>query len=190
MPSIRTVSPTVEPVTLAEAKTHLRITSTDDDTWITAAITAAREDAEAMTRRALITQTWALALDEFPDAIQLSPARVLGISSVTYYDEDGVQQTLAGTSYDLDNYSEPAWLVPAAGYSWPSTLEKVNCVIVTYTCGYGASAASVPEPYKMWIKMRVAAMNENREQLAAGDAPEAVTALDGLLDRFRVMVAA
>jgi uncharacterized phiE125 gp8 family phage protein len=56
----------VEPITLNEAKAHLRVFGTDDDGYITSLIAAARQSAESLTDRALLPQTWELALDEFP----------------------------------------------------------------------------------------------------------------------------
>lgn len=66
MPSRQTTAPSVEPVSLIEAKAHLRVDVTDDDGYISALIVAARQAAETITRRALITQSWAVTLDQFP----------------------------------------------------------------------------------------------------------------------------
>lgn len=70
--------PAVEPVTLAEAKTHLRVDLADDDLLIGALITAARQHAETITRRALVTQQWKMTLDQFP-------APSMNISSANWY---------------------------------------------------------------------------------------------------------
>jgi uncharacterized phiE125 gp8 family phage protein len=66
MPSRIAVGPSVEPLTLAEAKTHLRVAITDDDALITSLIVAARMDAESITRRAFISQQWRAVGDRFP----------------------------------------------------------------------------------------------------------------------------
>jgi hypothetical protein len=68
MPSVLITPPAAEPVTLAEAKLHLRVETgfTDDDALITAMITAARARAETVTRRAFVSQVWKLVLDQFP----------------------------------------------------------------------------------------------------------------------------
>jgi len=58
--------PAVEPVILSEAKSYLRITDTDDDAFINALITGVRQRFESWTARSLITQTWTLWLDGFP----------------------------------------------------------------------------------------------------------------------------
>ena len=66
MPLNLITPPAVEPVTLADAKAHLKVDTTDDDALITALITAARARAEWHTGRALITQSWTLWLDAWP----------------------------------------------------------------------------------------------------------------------------
>ena len=54
----RTAAPTVEPVTLGEIKTHLRLTGTEDDYLLPQLVKAARDYVETFTRRAICTQTW------------------------------------------------------------------------------------------------------------------------------------
>ncbi len=66
MPSVLVTAPIEEPVSLAEAKLHLRVDYSNDDLLIAALITAARQHAENDTRRALVTQTWRQVLDQFP----------------------------------------------------------------------------------------------------------------------------
>jgi Phage gp6-like head-tail connector protein len=60
--------PSVEPVSLTEAKLHARVEYPDDDALISSLITSARRYCETALRGALITQTWALMLDSFPSA--------------------------------------------------------------------------------------------------------------------------
>lgn len=66
MPSILVTGPSEEPVSLAEAKLHLRVDDNADDALISALIVAARQHAENDTRRALVTQTWRQVWDQFP----------------------------------------------------------------------------------------------------------------------------
>jgi hypothetical protein len=62
----RTVDATTEPLTLSEAKSHLRIDDADTDSEIASHITAARIVAEKLTGRQFLTATWEMALDAFP----------------------------------------------------------------------------------------------------------------------------
>lgn len=173
-------------VSLAEAKLHLRVDGTDEDALITAMITAATETAEQITGRAIMPQTWALTLDEFPAVIELTRVPVASVTSVTYVDTAGATQTLTGTRLrNVDDYSS-ALIVPAYNLEWPETLNDVGVVSVQYVAGY-ANAAAVPESIKSWIKLNVAAMYENRE--AESMAIRQVVSLkfvDHLLDRYKV----
>lgn len=175
-------------VTLVEAKAHLRVDTSDDDTLITAMITAATEAAEQATGRAIMAQTWELTLDAFPAALELTRVPVDSITSVTYVDLDGTDQTLSALLYSLDNADDfgPAYVVPAYGTEWPETRDEINAVQVRYAAGY-TDAAAVPESIKSWIKLQVGAMYENRESETVG-AGKAVHLgfSDRLLDRYKV----
>ena len=179
-------APTVEPVTLATAKLHARVEIDDDDDLIEAYISAARERAEHLTERALAPATLCLYLDAFPaDGIQIPRPPVSAIVSVQYVDGAGDLQTVDSADYALDDAQEPAWLLPAYGFSWPSTLDVANAVRVTYTAGYTADAC--PAQVKAYILAVVAGMYAQREILASGDKlPKSVQFLDGLLDAYKV----
>ena len=115
----RLSNPSSEPISLAEAKRHLRIDNTDDDDYITSLIEVARRAAEDRMERTLITTTWKLTLDEFPDAIILPMPRIQAISSVIYNNRSNQQVALSNTDWFLDADSEPGWLVPAVSKTWP-----------------------------------------------------------------------
>lgn len=88
--------PTSDPVSVAEAKQHLRAVDSDEDEYIGTLITAAREQVEDITRRALMTQTWDYFLDEWPDDdyITLPWGKLASVTSVKYKDSDGVETNL------------------------------------------------------------------------------------------------
>lgn len=179
---------TVEPVTLTEARAHLRAATTSEDTLITSLITAARQTCEDRLQRTLIQTDWELTLDAFPDAIPLRMPAVMSVQSVQYVDEDGATQTLSPASYQVDAKSEPGWIVPAYGYSWPTTRKQINALTVAYRCGYGTMAAAVPGPLKSWILLMVGSLYENRESVnvAQGIVSVELGFADRLLDTYRV----
>jgi uncharacterized phiE125 gp8 family phage protein len=155
-------APTHEPITLEEAKDHLRVDGTDDDALISDLITAARKRAEKFQRRAFITQTWTVFLDEFPVWIRLPKPPLQSVTSVKYLDTDGVQQTLASADYRVDTKSVPARITPAWNESWPSTRAVTNAVEIEMVVGYGA-ATVVPEEARAAIKIYLGGLYENRE---------------------------
>lgn len=162
-----------EPISLTEAKLHLRIEpdTTDDDTLISALITAARQICEGYQGRSYVTKALKLTLDEFPEGddydIELPYPPTISITSVKYVDSDGVQQTAGVSTYTLDATSTPARLSPAYGTSWPSARSQNSAVEIKYSAGYGAAAA-VPERIKAAIKLVLGDLYENRESGVVG----------------------
>jgi uncharacterized phiE125 gp8 family phage protein len=161
--------PAVEPVSLEDMQEHLRVetdgTNPDDDV-ITTLISVAREFVERFSNRALITQTWELALDAFPDCdyIALPYPPLQSVTSVKYYDTDETESTFSSDDYQVDTYSEPGRIVLAYGEVWPSeTLRTANGVIVRYIAGFGDAASDVQSRYKQAIKLVAAHLYENRE---------------------------
>lgn len=179
---------TIEPVSLAEARAHLRAATTAEDALITSLITVARQTCEDRLQRTLLQTDWELTVDYFPDALRLLMPTVMSVQSVQYVDEDGATQTLSPSSYQVDTKSEPGWIVPAYGYEWPTTREQINAVTVAYRCGYGTTAAAVPGPIKSWILLMIGSLYENRESVAVAQGIVSVELgfADRLLDVYRV----
>jgi len=185
----RTTQPAEEPITLAEAKLHLRVDHADEDAYITGLITAARIMCEQRTGRTLITSGWTVRADDFTDVLELPDPPLASVTSVSYVDVYGDTQTIGSTDYRVDTHSEPCRVVPVT--EWPIADDRINSVTVVYVAGYG-NAAAVPQPLKQWIKLAVGDMYENR---TASDRPMGTAAptasvphsfVDGLLAAYRV----
>jgi uncharacterized phiE125 gp8 family phage protein len=181
------VAPSVEPVTLAEAKLHCKMDSADDDALITALIVAARQQAEHRTNRALVTQQWELTLEAFPDLIELPKPALVSVQSVKYLDDNGVLQTLASTEYQVVISELIGYIQPAFGKTWPSCRVQPDSVVVAYTCGYGAADA-VPQSIKAWMLMAIGTMYNQREGIITGTIVAEVPRdfFAGLLDPYWV----
>lgn len=184
-------APSVEPVSLAEARAQCRIDGTDEDDLLSIYIAAAREAAEHRTNRRFITQTWLQTLDEFPvtSDIKLLVPPVASVTSVTYVDPEGTTQTLASTAYVLDANAQPAgWLLPADGTEWPDTDDVINAVQITLVCGYGASGSSVPTALRNWMLMTIGYLYAQREAIDGTGRHKEIPSrfVDGLLDPFIV----
>mgnify|MGYP000229230516 CR=1 FL=1 len=185
MSTLKITDASVEPVTLAEAKLHLRVDVADDDALITALITAARQRAEFITQRTLITTTWELSQDAFGCSLRLQYPRVIAVSALTYLDSAGVLQTLAPSEYIVDAASEPGQVVPGYGKTWPDTYAVPNAVKVRYTAGYGATAASVPLAIRQWMLFAVGLMYAYPEG-AMSNSLQPLTYVDRMLDEYRI----
>ncbi len=185
---IRVSGPNSEPVTLAEAKLHLRVDGADEDALIGALITAARESAEHQLGRSIIATTWALTRDAFPTSILLPMPRATAVTRIDYLDADGAAQVMNAIGYQLIAASEfEAWVEPAYGYAWPATRQQPEAVKVTYVAGW-ANAAAVPAAIKSWILLAVGELYANRE--ASGEKPAVRHGfVSGLLDPHRVWAA-
>ncbi len=176
-------APTSEPLTLADVKAWCNINHDDDDTVLTALIEAARQRAETATRRQLMEATWILYMDQWPSdeeiVLPYPPLKASGVSSITYYDTTGTQQTRSSSYYQV-TYDEPARIKPAYGYTWPSARDQYRSIAITYVCGYG-SAGAIPESILTGMRLLVGHWYENREATIAGtiitQIPEGVRAL-------------
>ena len=164
-------APSTEPLTTAEAKAHLRVTGSDDDTPIDDIVAAAREYIEGETNRALITQTWDLFLDDFPNtnAIVLPWPPLGSVTTVKYTpDADSGTTTFASSKYIVDTASEPGRIVLEKDETWPTdVLKSVNGVEVRFVAGYGAASA-VPKRLKHLNYLLVGHWYNNREALVLG----------------------
>lgn len=174
-------APAAEPVTSVEAKAHLRVTSSAEDTLIADRIKAARRWCERYCRRGFITQTLRLRMDAFPEMLRLPFGTTASVTSITYVDGDGTTQTLAADRYQTDLDTVPARIVPAYGYSWPATRSQLAAVTVTYVVG--ASAAD--DDVKAALLMVLADLYENREASIIAASYVANPAVQSLLAAHR-----
>lgn len=169
--------PTIEPVTLDDAKLHAHISHDIEDTVILNWIKAAREEAEGYQRRAFISQVLELSFDEYPCMpVSLPRAPVITVDSIKIYDYQNTETVLylrvageggtlpaTNSNFIIDTDSEPGRIALALGKVWPGTvLREINSVKIRYTAGYGTAAASVPAAVKDAIMLYCSYRNDNR----------------------------
>ena len=153
-------APTVEPVSLTQAKAHLRVTASIDDALITTLITASRQYCEKLTNRAFFNRRMRLTLDYFPWpgwgsttgstandyfmhwyyrglTIRIPKPATVSVESLSYIADDGVTQiTIDPANYNVDLISEPARISPTPGYTWPYQQNYIpGQVTVDFTAG-------------------------------------------------------
>ena len=192
----RQTPPAVEPVSVAEAKAHLRVDTADDDTYIGTLITAAREWCEQYLDRTLVNTQWAMRLERFPTdstyPIELPRPPVVASGtatavSLTYTSETGSTATFATSSYRVQRLETPGRITTVYGGTWPAGLEDNDAVIVQWWAGYGATGSSVPAAIRHAMLMLIAHWYENRSAtLGTGAVPQEVPlGVNALLDSQR-----
>lgn len=142
-----TVEPAVEPITLTDLKTRLRITVSEFDDELTHLIKAARKQVELDSHRALIEQTVTLNLDAFPagKVIELRKPPVSSVTSVAYVDDNRASQTFASSKYTVDLNSTPPRIMLLDEETWETTEPNYpGAVTVTFVAGYGTATTDLP----------------------------------------------
>jgi uncharacterized phiE125 gp8 family phage protein len=188
MSLVLTSAPALEPVTVPEAKAHLRIDATHEDTLIASLILTSRLHVETALGLALITQSWRLLLDRWPLEKDLElPLRPLQtIEAVRVLPAEGAPALIDEAAYIADPVSVPPRLV-RTGVIWPQPGRVANGIEIDFTAGYGPSAADVPPPIRQALLLLIAYWYERREPIEVG-APE--TAVPGpvsdLLEPYRM----
>jgi uncharacterized phiE125 gp8 family phage protein len=173
MTLILTTPPLAEPITLAEAKAHLRITHNDDDAYVQRLVTAARRQIEARLGLSLITQGWSLFLDRWPEqgAARVALHPVQQVTDIITYGEQDTPATLDPAHYFLDNKSRPARIVLRSGRPFPVPGRTINGIEIKFVAGFGAAAATVPDEIRQALLLTVAAWYADRGETESGFLP-------------------
>ncbi len=188
MTSVLLVGPTVEPISLADAKTYLRVSGTEDDSLIETLIAAARVHVETLTRRALITQDWRKILDCWPEKrqVELPLGPIQSLVAVRTFDDDGTPTELPLTQFVPETNSAPAKvLLPKQA---PNTqLRAIASIEIDYRVGYGATADAVPQDLRQSLLSLIGHWYQNREAvLMAGSGAIVPHGFDALISNYRV----
>jgi uncharacterized phiE125 gp8 family phage protein len=163
-----------DPISLTQAKAHLNVDGTYDDTIIATLLTAATQWLQSYTRRIIATETWKVILDDFPrddPRIVLPFGKVQSVTNIVYANAATTTATLTAASspvgYQESLLSDTApFLLPPYGNSWPSVTKVIDPVKVTLVAGYGDTATSPPGVFPadllMALKVKLADYYERR----------------------------
>ena len=138
------------PVSLTEAKLHLKVDITTDDTLITNLIVAATQVSEEYTNRFFIDTVVNQTCSDFKELSELFKSKVSVVTHVKYYDTDNAQQTWASSNYVVNNEYEPCQINLVVDGSFPNIADRIDAIECRYTVGYGA-ASDVPDVIKQAI---------------------------------------
>lgn len=191
-------APSSEPLTLDQVKDHLRLVKgeTSQDDYLLRLLKAARQKVEDLTGRKLVTQTWNLYRDQWPDSdysdilLPFAPLQSIASTGITYTGATGGTTTFSSTAWDDDTVSVPPRVVLKYGASWPSaTLAQMNPITVRCVVGY-TTPSLVPEPLLQAVLLLVSHYYEFREPVVVGQAgftiAEVPKSVDALIADYRL----
>jgi uncharacterized phiE125 gp8 family phage protein len=164
--------PAVEPVTYSDLSQWLKLPSFDDQGLTNTLEIIGRMYIEGRSRYTMITTTFNLYLDYFPQEIFLPARPVQRVNSITYTDQNNVVQTLDPSRYEVDIQGPRPRIIPPLSNFFPiAKVQYPNAVVVNFTAGFGDTGATVPEPYKLMIQQWVALNYNQREAVATNRTP-------------------
>ena len=203
-------APDVEPISLAEARAHLRSDAqydspldspleADDDALINDLITAAREWAEKFTGRTIAQAVLQYTLDAFPSGttvedrtIEIPGGPVRFLVSVGYSgieNEVNTDLEVAEADYQFDFTNSPARLAPVD--AWPSARAVLNAIRVQYAAGYNVTGDSpydfpLPRAIKQAMLLCIGHWYANTEDGAPVNIQEIHLGAKSMLRGYRI----
>lgn len=206
-----TTPPVNKPITLQELKDHLRITSNDEDAYLTMLLDVAIDSAEQYTGRKFITQELTQLMDYAPaaepwwDGVVEGPAifatalprtydlmwpPLQSVTEIATYDRDGSRSVFLASKYWVSANDPNIWgrITLKHGETWPTALRRVDSLETVFKAGYGDNASDVPVAIRQGILVMAAYLYENRGDcpLAGGCGCVEMAGAGPTLDTYRV----
>jgi uncharacterized phiE125 gp8 family phage protein len=188
---VRATPPAVEPVTLAEAKAHLRVDIATDDALISSIVKSAREWCEEYLDRSLVHTQWTMRMDSFPHEFVLprppmASSGTVTATTITYTLETQAVETLDTATYRVDRHDTPGRIRVVYAGTWPAHLFDENSVTVTWWGGYGADGTSVPAAIRSAMLMIISSLYEHRTAVLTGTISKEIEfGVKSMLDAHR-----
>lgn len=205
--SLKLVTPPAqEPITYAQAKAFLRLPDDTEQAYVASLCAAARQKLEGDTGLRLITQTWDLYFDLFPqdtgrqmisqgwdpywsiypqDTVYLPFEPLQSVSSIKTTAIDGTVTTLDASNYTVDLTGVPPRVRLSNSGAWPGNLQRTSAVVMRCVCGFGTDGTSVPAPLLQAMYQVIAAWYMYRSQAGAA-VPMKWFGYDATIDNYRI----
>ena len=176
------------PIAQSEAKDHLRVTTSDEDTYISNLITAATQMAQNYTNSYFINTTLRMHLSYFPDKeIRLYGGRINSLSSVKYYNDSNALTIWSADNYNVNLDAEPCLVYYGDDSNTPEVYDRTDAVQINYVSGYGSSSSDVPMSIRQAILMIIGHLFENRQDVVFGNPSLMPKASEWLLEPYRIV---
>ena len=190
-------APSALPLSLAETRTHLRITDSCEDTYIKLLIQTVRDFFEIFTNRTLINTTYKGFLDQFPgtfvypygycceDGILIRKSKVSSITSIKYL-LDSVLTTWDNSNYYVSESNMYPNIFLEDGKSYPTTDDRIQAIEIIFVAGYGATNTDIPSDIKMALLNHIAFLYENRGDCGGDGTCELPCATKTIYNKYRI----
>ena len=202
-----TTQPTIEPISIEEAKEHLRLDDDVDDIPVKTFIKASRLWAEKYTGRAFITRTLQQSLDStasildplyegmrtgietraYSNYIELAASPAISVTSIKYYNDSDTQFTWATSNYYVDTISDLGRIYLRDGGTFPTDLRAANGLEINYTAGYGSSRSDIPDDIRLAMLQYMTFVYEHRGEQEGGTPPMPPKILSTLLNPYKII---
>ncbi len=173
MTLIQRTPPAIEPVSIADAKAHLRLETNADDLVVAALIVAARQQIETSLQVCLIARTFALFLDAWPEPnvpVTVPVAPVVDLIAVRSFAPDDISTTLELANFEFDP-GPPARIARRGGIGTFGRLRRMNAIEFTFAAGFGPSQSDIPQSIRQAVLHRVTQLYEHRGSSTEGVPP-------------------
>lgn len=188
MALVLTSAPASEPISVAEAKAHLRVDGEAEDSLIASLILTSRLHIETALGLALMSQGWRLLLDQWSDGREVElPLRPLqAVEEVRVLSADANATVVSASQYLVDVASAPPRLVRRAAFPTPGL--PARGIEIDLTVGFGDDAEDVPAPIRQALLLLVAHWYEHRDPIEIGAADAGIpAAVSDLLRPYRMV---
>jgi len=206
------IPPTSEPITLAQASDHLRVDSTDDQSYISDLISVAREYFDAVTGRSSAPATYVLTAETWEDLFDPSRQQERGLLRNNGFDYSNLNYSNF-SNYVIQIFRTPLVSVQSIKYydattgnlttldptqyrvitgaepgrvqlveSQPAIKDRIDAIQITFVAGND----SPPAMSRHGIKMLVANFYEQRVPIAFASASEIPYTLRAIIENQKV----
>ncbi|WP_299347656.1 phage head-tail connector protein [uncultured Maritalea sp.] len=190
MTSFLLTGPALEPISLDDAKTFLRVSDVVDDQLISTLIAAARVHVETLTRRAMITQIWRNVLDSWPlnNQVELPLGPFQNLVAVRVFDGDGNPALLPLTQFVGEDQTAPARIILPRTINGQPNLRVNAAIEIDYQVGFGTGPDDVPTDLKQSLLTLIGHWYQHREAVVmAGSGAIVPLGFDQLIAPYKVM---
>lgn len=179
---IRVSAPAEKAISVADAKSWLRVVYDAEDTLIELLVDAAidrLDGPQGLLNRALITQEWTAHYSCYEPVLRIPLTRCSAITSVSWVDASGNTVTADPADYDVVGlYSDRCTVRPKSTWAAQS-------VSITFKAGFGDDPGDVPATLRHSLLEMVADGFENRQSIVVGSGAEQAVSMRVIPSRAR-----